>query len=60
MQANRRGYYEECAAFVAALGEVKEYLGEVAGKQTFMVMYKNEYSRRTAFHQELYNFGLKR
>lgn len=60
MQANRRGYYDECAAFVAALGEVKEYRKEPLGKQNFMEMYKKEYSRRTSFHQELYKFGLKK
>ena len=28
MEANRRNYYGECAAYIAALGEVKESLGD--------------------------------
>ncbi len=28
MGANRRNYYGECAAYIAAIGEVKEKLGE--------------------------------
>ena len=58
MQGNHRKYYGECASFIAALGEVKEYRGELLGKQNFMQSYKIKYPRRTAFHQELYNFGL--
>ncbi len=58
MQGNHRKYYGECASFIAALGEVKEYRGELLGKQNFMQSYKVKYARRTAFHQELYNFGL--
>lgn len=58
MQGNHRKYYGECASFIAALGEVKEYRGELLGKQNFMQSYKIKYPRRTALHQELYNFGL--
>lgn len=57
MGANRRNYYGECAAFIAACGEVKESWGEQMGKQGFMDMYRQRYSRRTAFRQELNNFG---
>lgn len=60
MQANRRNYYYECAAFVAALGEVKESRGEKAGKERFMWAYRDKYSRRRAFHQELQKFGLRK
>lgn len=59
MQANRRNYYHECAAFVAALGEVKESWGEIAGKQRFMQIYRERYSRRRAFHAELKAFGFR-
>ena len=60
MQANRRNYYNECAAFVAALGEVKESWGEYNGKDRIMNEYKTKYSRRRLFHQELRTMGLKR
>ena len=59
MDANRRKYYDECAGFVAALGEVKESRGERDGKQTEALLWKAKYSRRTAFHQELRQFGMK-
>ena len=59
MDANRRKYYDECAGFVAALGEVKESCGERDGKQTELLSWKAKYSRRTAFHQELRTFGMK-
>ena len=29
MDANRRNYYGECAAYIAALGEVRESMGEM-------------------------------
>lgn len=60
MEANRRNYYGECAAFIAALGEVKESLGEVNGKARFMDYYKTSYSRRSAFHGELRKFGMRK
>ena len=59
MDANRRKYYDECAGFAAALGEVKESRGERDGKQTELLSWKAKYSRRTAFHQELRQFGMK-
>ena len=59
MNANRRNYYGECAGFIAAYGEVKESRGEPAGKQSFMEMYRQKYSRRTAFRQELRAFGYR-
>ena len=59
MDANRRKYYDECAGFAAALGEVKESRGERDGKQMELLSWKAKYSRRTAFHQELRAFGMK-
>ena len=59
MDANRRKYYDECAGFVAALGEVQESRGKPDGKQTELLSWKAKYSRRTAFHQELRQFGMK-
>ena len=58
MEANRRNYYGECAAFVAAIGEVKESFGEIGAKAKIMEGYKREYSRRRAFHQELREYGM--
>ncbi len=58
MEANRRNYYGECAAYVAALGEAKESMGEQGGKQRVMEQYRVQYSRRSAFHQELRNYGM--
>lgn len=54
----RRNYYGECAAWIAALGEVKESRGEPAGKVKLMEAYRREYPRHRAFHQELRNFGM--
>ncbi len=52
---NRR----ECAAFVAAFGEVKESRGERNGKDNIFEAYRTEYSRRSAFHNEMRAFGMK-
>ena len=59
MDANRRNYYGECAAFVAALGEVRESLGGGA-KASLMEKYRADYSRRRAFHEELRLYGMKK
>ncbi|MCD8365383.1 MAG: hypothetical protein LUC83_06155 [Clostridiales bacterium] len=59
MDANRRNYYDECAAYVAAMGEARESGGERNGKQRFMQRYSTQYSRRSAFRRELKNFGMK-
>ena len=58
MDASKRNYYGECAAFIAALGEVKEYRGEEGCKQRLMRYYQERYSRRWAFRNELRAFGL--
>ena len=57
MNANRRNYYGECAAYIAALGEVRESLGERSAKQKLMTSYKNAYSRRSAFREEMRRYG---
>lgn len=60
MDANRRNYYGECAAFIAAYGEVCESRGVNDAKAGIMEKYKVKYSRRRAFHQELRNYGMLR
>lgn len=57
MDANRRNYYGECAAYIAALGEVRESMGEINAKQKIMTSYKDNYSRRSAFREEMRNYG---
>ncbi len=57
MNANRRNYYGECAAYIAALGEVKESLGDHGAKQRLMTAYKDKYSRRSAFRAEMRAYG---
>ena len=57
MDANRRNYYGECAAYIAALGEVLESMGEMNAKQRLMTSYKDKYSRRSAFREELRRYG---
>ena len=59
MDANKRNYYDECAAFVAAYGEVLESRGKSGEKARIMQKYKKDYSRRRAFHEALRNFGLE-
>ncbi len=60
MEANRRNYYEECAAFVAALGEVRESIGNPSAAQHVMTDYKKMFPRRSAFHRELRAYGMYR
>ena len=57
MEASRRNYYGECAAYLAALGEVQESLGEAGAKQKLMTAYKDQYPRRNAFREELRRYG---
>ncbi|MBF4694246.1 hypothetical protein [Fusibacter ferrireducens] len=59
MEANRRNYYGECAAFIAALGEVKESRGKHNEKQRYMNLFRKEYSRRRAFKAELERYGYR-
>lgn len=57
MDANRRNYYGECAAYIAALGEVRESWGKLGAKQKLMTSYKDKYTRRSAFREEMRNYG---
>jgi hypothetical protein len=57
MEANRRNYYGECAAYIAALGEVKESRGEQSEKQRFMHYFRKKYPRRSAFKAALEMYG---
>ena len=59
MENNRRNYYGECAAFIAALGEVRESRGERGAKEKQMLHYREQYSRRRAFHEELRRLGMR-
>ena len=59
MEGNHRNYYFECAEYIAALGEVLESRGLLNGKQLLMLEYKQNYSRRSAFHKELRTCGMK-
>ena len=57
MTANRRKYYDECAAFISAYGEVQESQGSVGEKNAFMAEYHKRYPRRSSFIHELVKFG---
>ena len=57
MNANRWNYYGECSAYIAALGEVQESLGNKGEKQRLMTLYKDKYSRRSPFRAELKGYG---
>ena len=58
MGASRRNYYAECAAFIAAAGEVQDDMKH-GSKNLLMQRYKASYSRRRAFHDELRRYGMK-
>lgn len=57
MDANRRNYYRECAAYIAALGEVRESMGETGAKQRILSSYKDAYPRRSSFREEMRKYG---
>ena len=59
MEGNYRKYYGECAAYIAALGEALESGGAINGKQNLMIKYKEMYPRRSAFHRELRQYGMR-
>ena len=59
MAANRRNYYGECAAYIAAFGEMLQSRGTADAKESVMQRYRKEYSRRRAFHEELREYGMK-
>lgn len=60
MEGNKRKYYDECASFVAALGEVVESRGTPGGKEMFMQGYRDKYNRRHSFHDSLRRYGMRR
>ena len=60
MSENRRNYYDECASFVAAFGEVLESRGIPGAKAKLMEEYRSQYSRRRAFHDSLRAYGMKK
>ena len=55
----KRGYYNECASYIAALGEVLESHGKNGSKQALLSAYKSKFPRHSAFIRELKNYGLK-
>ena len=55
----RRNYYGECAAFIAALGVLRESRGYGQTKKQFMESYRKKYPRHTAFRSELKVYGLQ-
>lgn len=57
MEANRRNYYGECAAYIAALGEARESAGEIGAKQKLMTSYRDAYPQRRAFREEMRKYG---
>lgn len=59
LKEKRRDYYGECAAFVAALGEVEESLGVPNGKEFRLQAYRATYPRHRSFHSELKAFGMR-
>ncbi len=56
--ANRRNYYSECAAFIAAYGEVLESQGVPHGKTGTMESYRAKYPRRSSFISALRSYGM--
>ncbi len=59
MEINNRIKYSECAAMVAAVGEVKASWGDREEKQGIMLSYKQAYPHQRAFHEELRSFGMR-
>ena len=57
MEADRRNYYGECAAFIAAIGEAEESREKQGAKQIYMEECRKEYYRRSAFKRELLRYG---
>lgn len=58
MNNSKYNYYEVCAAFISAFGEVKESLGQFNEKQKIMMDYRNKYSRKRKFIGELIKYGM--
>lgn len=60
MGGNKRKYYDECASFIAALGEVVESRGTPGGKEMILEGYRDKYNRRHSFHDSLRMYGMRR
>lgn len=60
MEGNKRKYYDECASFVAALGEVVESRETPGGKEMILEGYRDKYNRRHSFHDSLRSYGMRR
>ncbi len=60
MEGNKRKYYDECASFAAALGEVVESRGTPGGKEMILEGYREKYNRRHSFHDSLRRYGMRR
>lgn len=58
MEASRTKYYGECAAFIAAYGEVWESNGIPHAKSQIMEEYRNRYPRRRNFIQALRSYEM--
>lgn len=58
MEASRTKYYGECAAFIAAYGEVWESNGIPHAKSQIIEEYRNQYPRRRNFIQALRSYEM--
>ena len=59
MKYNLRNDYAKCAAYAAVIGEILEAEGRISSKNSYLLNWKQAYPRRTAYHRELRNFGMK-
>lgn len=59
MKFNLRNDYAKCAAYAAVIGEIMESEGKTPSKNEYLLNWKQEYSRRIAYHRELRNYGMK-
>lgn len=58
MKRNKRDEYLKCAAYAAVIGEILEAEGKVSSKNDYMLEWKAQYPRRTAYHRELRSYGM--
>lgn len=49
MAAEKRNYYAECAAFLAAYGEAEEFFGKKNAKRDLLESWRSRYPRRSSF-----------
>ena len=59
MKYNLRNDYAKSAAYAAVIGEILEAEGRISSKNSYLLNWKQAYPRRTAYHRELRNFGMK-